>query len=142
MAKKDTFEKMYTLYNAIVDIDKIVNSPTEFDANGECKLDQVLFYVRDIPKKDYPPEYTLAIISSIRASIVELYNRTIQEVNQDIIPADNNSIVAGLTKPSVPNMEIPQFVSRSNTNNQIMKPERYSKNFIQRGTVHAGSKTD
>ena len=148
MAKKDTFEKMYNLYNAIVDIDKIVNSPNEVDMNGECKLDQVLFYVRDIPKKDYPEEYTAYIISSIRASIVELYNKTLQEINKDIITGDNapNPIISGLTKPSDSNMDIPNFLLRPTRHNIVGQPIGSAgvnkKNYVERGMVHAGAKTD
>lgn len=148
MAKKDTFEKMYTLYNAIVDIDKIVSSPNELDINGECKLDQILFYVRDIPKKDYPAEYTSYIISSIRASIVELYNKTVQEVNEDIIAGENipNQVISGSTKPSNSNIDIPTFLSRPIRHNVTGQPlgsfGSNKKNYVERGSVYAGAKTD
>ena len=78
MAKKDTFEKMYDLYNAIV------NSTDDINQNGECKLDQVLFYVKDIPKSEYNPQIAAEIISSIRTAIVEIYSKTAQEINNDI----------------------------------------------------------
>lgn len=84
MAKKDTFDKMYDLYNAIIDIDKIINCPREKDQNGDTKLDQVLFYVRDIPKDEYNPEYSNQIILYIRAAIVEMYNKVSLEINEDI----------------------------------------------------------
>ena len=46
MAKKDTFDKMHKLYNAIKDIDRIIESPDEKDRNGDCKLDRILLYVK------------------------------------------------------------------------------------------------
>ena len=84
MAKKDTFDNMYTLYTAINDIDKIVNDPNEIDQNDQCKLDQVLLYVKDIPKKDYNPELSATIISCIRQAIVELYEKEASTITESI----------------------------------------------------------
>lgn len=84
MAKKDTFEKMCDLYNAIIDIDRVINSAEVVNQNAECKLDQVLFYVKDIPKADYNPEYSDTIIQCIRSAIVEIYNNISEEINAEI----------------------------------------------------------
>ena len=108
MAKKDTFDKMYSLYNAIADIDKIVNSPNDVDQNGECKLDQVLFYVKEIPKKEYNVELSNQIISCIRSAIVEMYNKTAQEINNDI-SAGAPVVAKGSTTPkssTIPNVNL------------------------------------
>lgn len=85
MAKKDTFDNMYTLYTAIDDIDKIINDPNEINQNGECKLDQILFYVKDIPKKSYNPELSATIISCIRQAVVELYEKEAATITDCIV---------------------------------------------------------
>lgn len=133
MAKKDTFDKMYELYNAIIDIDRIINNPKEKDQNGDTKLDQVLFYVRDIPKDEYNPEYANQIILNIRAAIVEMYNNVLSELNEDVLKTPEsklgsikkiaNDSTTDSVKPSVtrhglnnhntnPNVGIPSFLSQ------------------------------
>ena len=152
MAKKDTFEKLHALYSAIVDIDRIVNSPNQFDLNGECKLDQILFYVRDIPKKDYPTECTNKIISCIRSSIVDMYGKTLEEINRDIkdINDTNENITEGneeeIISTQIPvtnpvNMKIPNFISHTSVNKMPLNginSRGNIKNNVERGTVHAG----
>lgn len=135
MAKKDTFDKMYDLYNAIVDIDKIVNAPDEINQNGECKLDQVLFYVRDIPKTEYDDQYSAQIIQSIRSAIVEMYSRISQEINNDISSG---------TKPAMgcrqdPPFKFPQFTPPDPVHNFGLGAV---KNNRERGSVYAAGQTD
>lgn len=138
MAKKDTFEKMYDLYNAIVDIDKIIHSPDDINQNGECKLDQILFYVRDIPKADYNPEISSQIIQCIRSAIVEMYNKTSQEITNDISSGASMGCRQDIHVP--PRTSIPIFAHQPAAD--ILGDTARRKNSMERGSVYAGSKTD
>ena len=84
MTKKENFEKMYELYSAILDIDKIM-SMTDNELNGESRLEKILFYTRNIPRTDYNTVYADNIIKNIRSAIVEMYNNAFDEINKDII---------------------------------------------------------
>lgn len=138
MAKKDTFEKMYDLYNAIIDIDKIISSTDDINQNGESKLDQVLFYVKDIPKADYNPQYSTQIIECIRAAIVDMYNKVAKEINDDIT---GGSPAPMGCRQDPPFSRVPQFT----------KPDQVVNNFgigaaknnnRERGNVYAAGQTD
>ena len=159
MAKKDTFDKMYELYNAIVDIDKIVNDSSEKDQNGDCKLERVLFYVKDIPKDQYPKEYSDKIINYIRSAIVSIYDQVKRELDNDISKAVEDKAEPTVVEKKIP-ISIPKQIPKSNTNlgsgvvipsfltqfneqkpvqdsRQVMI-NKTMKNYPERGTVHAG----
>lgn len=123
MAKKDTFDKMYELYNAIIDIDRIINDPKEKDQNGDTKLDQVLFYVRDIPKDEYNPEYANQIILNIRAAIVEMYTNVSSELNNDVVKTQESKLGSIQKIVIDPNTDsVRPSVTRHGTSNQNMNP--------------------
>ena len=137
MAKKDTFEKMYDLYNAIVDIDRIVNASDEINQNGECKLDQVLFYVKDIPKADYDIQFSTQIIQNIRAAIVEMYSKVSQEINDDI---GNGTAPVSMGCRQNPPIMIPQFTPPNKVQNNFGLGA--VKNNRERGSIYAAGQTD
>lgn len=132
MAKKDTFEKMYDLYNAIVDIDRIINSTDDINQNGECKLDQVLFYVKDIPKSEYNPQIAAEIINSIRTAIVEIYSKTAQEINNDI---GSGMVSMGCRQESPIAGKIPVMINPTQVQNNFGLGAR--KNNVERGMIYA-----
>lgn len=133
MAKKDTFEKMYELYNAIIDIDKIINSPKEKDQNGDTKLDQVLFCVRDIPKDEYNPEYANQIILNIRAAIVEMYNKVSSEINEDIVKGQESKLGNIQKSTNNPNIEpVKSPITRHGLGNQNINPNMNIPSFLSR----------
>lgn len=132
MAKKDTFDKMYDLYNAIIDIDKIINDNNIKDQNGECKLERVLFCVKDISMKDYSLDHSNAIINHIRTAVVEMYNQVLVELNSDITKPTN---VASLNNTKIATAERigqnPTTLSMNEILNQQILPSK-SKEYTEK----------
>lgn len=72
------FDKLSTVYDAIKDLDKVLES------KSEDKLEDAINCIKNVNRAEFSPEIQDRIINDFKDALFKIYNDTLSELNLDI----------------------------------------------------------